>query len=148
MVDIYARQPAESIVGLWRICPPNLLSLRALSDTAWRVSWRVCDWFWLASRIGLKRLSRKPFRVLVAPMTLMEEIVTGKLELDPIWGGVNQRITNGARRLSSSPGRPVSVGLLHTGLSCAHSWPGHAPPGPGDPPFAGDSQRPVGRTQS
>lgn len=65
-------------------CSPNLRSLSALLPASCKASCRVYGRSLFALSIGAKSRSRKLLRVFVAPMTRMDEIVTGRVELEDI----------------------------------------------------------------
>ena len=63
---------------------PNLWSLSALICASLSASASVYGLSWFALSRGLNMRSRKPFRVCLAPSTLIEDIVTGSVELESI----------------------------------------------------------------
>lgn len=70
---------------------PNLLSLSTAVPTSRSASCRVYGPSLLAT-MGVKSRSRKPRRVWVACSTRTEEMVTGLVELRPIWVAISQSI--------------------------------------------------------
>lgn len=59
----------------------SLLSLSAPIETSRMASARVYGRSWLMLSIGLKMRSRKDFRVFGAPITRIDDIVVGNVEL-------------------------------------------------------------------